>query len=298
MKTLRFLVGIVLILSLCVIPTSAQLVCSGGMCPGTVSGALTVTGLLTPSGGVTGLPAGSIGTPSLAYGTNAGLYSPGSGGSCVSDLTRCLVAWDNSDQYMLSTMILGWSSSSASAWAAANDTGFSRLSPGLLALGNGTSNSITGRLSAAGYVGTITNNNATTGDYGEYVTSQVASGSAVSTATGSATPITSMVLTAGDWNVYGVVDYVAASTTSVTILIHGSSSVANCMVAPALGAQDSSTTFEISANILGNAANPSFDIPEFRYSVASTTTVCLVTKPTFTASTLKAYGTISARRMR
>ena len=178
---------------------------------------------------------------------------------------------------------------------ARNGTGISIV----LADGSGTTSGLTaGTIITTSVTGTVTNDNAPAGAYGEYVTSQVVSGSAVNLATTSSTTITSIVLTAGDWDVTGVVDYVAASTTSVTVLVQGSSSTANCVGAPNTGAQDSFTTFETAANIFGNANNPGFDVPVFRYSLAATTTICLVTKPTFTASTLKGYGTIRARRMR
>lgn len=147
-------------------------------------------------------------------------------------------------------------------------------------------------------LGTATNDNATAGYVGEVVSANVASGSAVSLATGSASPIASIVLTAGDWEVYGIAVYTAASTTSVTSLTQGSTSAANCTAAPVIPPQFQYSALEIAANILAPVVDPELVIPTVRYSLAATTTVCLIVKPTFTASTLKGYGKIEARRMR
>jgi hypothetical protein len=46
------------------------------------------------------------------------------------------------------------------------------------------------------------------------------------------------------------------------------------------------------------AVDPAFTTPVVRLSLAATTTVYLVSRATFTVSTLKAYGTIRARRVR
>lgn len=146
--------------------------------------------------------------------------------------------------------------------------------------------------------GTSTNDSANAGNVGEYISSSIASGSAVTLASGSASPITSIVLTAGDWEVTGAAIYVEASTTSVTSFVQGSTSAANCLTSPVIPPDNQYTSFEIDASILAPVVNPAWNIPTTRYSVAVPTTVCLMVKPTFTASTLKGYGLIQARRMR
>lgn len=147
--------------------------------------------------------------------------------------------------------------------------------------------------------GSATNDSAATGFIGEIVSSTIATGASVSTATGSATPITSISLTAGDWDVSGVVDYTLGATTSVTVLAQGSLALNGCMTnGVALGAQDTFSQFETAANVMTAAVDPSYVIPTVRVSIASTTTVCLIAKDVFTVSTVKAYGTLRARRVR
>ena len=73
-----------------------------------------------------------------------------------------------------------------------------------LATGNYT---IAGSINpASGVVGVTTNSNATTGYVGEYISSQVAVASAVALTTATPANVTSISLTAGDWDVDGVID--------------------------------------------------------------------------------------------
>lgn len=151
---------------------------------------------------------------------------------------------------------------------------------------------------ATSVLGTTTNDSAAAGYVGEIISATVTSGSAVTVATGSATPITSISLTAGDWDVSGTVDYVPNAATSVTTLAQGAQSLNGCMTnGPALGSQDTFSLWETAANIIG-ASNPAWQIPTSRISITSTTTVCLIAKASFSVNSLTAYGTIRARRIR
>lgn len=142
-------------------------------------------------------------------------------------------------------------------------------------------------------VGTITNDNAETGYIGEYVTSTVATGSSVALTTATTANVTSISLTAGDWDVRGAVDFTFGATTSVTNLTGGIS-----QTSATLGGQDSFFDFATPAIIPTAAKDSVFPCPTTRISLAATTTIYLVAQGTFTASTLKAYGTLSARRAR
>lgn len=62
--------------------------------------------------------------------------------------------------------------------------------------------------------GTITNDNANAGNFGEYIHSEIASGAAVALTTTVAKDITSISLTAGDWDVWANVATTAAVTTA------------------------------------------------------------------------------------
>ncbi len=139
--------------------------------------------------------------------------------------------------------------------------------------------------------GTATNDNAPAGDVGEYIMS--ATGSSISLSTGTTANVTSISLTSGDWDVTGAVDYTFGATTSVTDLIGGVSTTS-----ATLGAQDTFTNHPLAASVPTAAFDAAYPLPVVRISLASTTTVYLVAQGTFTISTLKAYGTIRARRMR
>lgn len=139
---------------------------------------------------------------------------------------------------------------------------------------------------SASVIGTTTNDNAATGYIGEVVTSTVASGAGVSLVTGTAKTITSISLTAGDWDVYGM--FGAFTDTAITSVIAGSSLTTNTT-----GAEDSTV---YAAPISGNQTLQSA-IPTVRVSIASTTTIYLVGRVAFTG-TCVGYGRITARRAR
>lgn len=143
--------------------------------------------------------------------------------------------------------------------------------------------------------GTTTNDNAAAGNVGEYISSSVLAGAAVPlTVSGTTYNITSISLTAGDWDVTatgwsnpaaGTISqsfFAAISTTSATL--------------PTAGAENNMAGF-------GNdtpAANAFFGVGvgPMRLSLSGTTTVYLVANSVFSVSTISAYGFISARRVR
>ena len=142
-------------------------------------------------------------------------------------------------------------------------------------------------------VGVSTNSNASAGVIGEYATATIATGSSVTLTTATTATVTSISLTAGDWDVWGVVDYTAGATTSITNFRQGISTTA-----ATLGAQDTFTSDSFAAMVPTAAIDLAKGSPTARISLASTTTVYLVANSTFTISTLKAYGSIFARRRR
>lgn len=143
---------------------------------------------------------------------------------------------------------------------------------------------------ADGLAGTTTNNDATAGNVGEIITATRASGSATPLTTTTAANITSISLTAGDWDVTGIVDY-ALNGVGTASFVSGSSSTS-----ATLGAQDTFTELPLTLAVFtGNVGQP---IPTVRYSLAATTTVYLIGKATFGAGTVGGFGTIRARRVR
>jgi hypothetical protein len=143
---------------------------------------------------------------------------------------------------------------------------------------------------AVSFNGTFTNDNAAAQIVGEYGSSAIASGSAVSLTTATAANVTSISLTHGDWDVEGNINFAVTSatvtatsggigTTSVTVPTDGTEVFS--------GLQTTTTT-----------ETDSITIPRRRVSIASTTTVYLVGKTTFSAGTVAGFGSISARRVR
>lgn len=139
-------------------------------------------------------------------------------------------------------------------------------------------------------VGTTTNDSATAGNVGEILSSAVAIGSPVALTTATGANVTSLSLTAGDWDVSGNINFSASSatvtgtsggitTTSATVPVDGTEVYSGVQVT-LLSETDSVT------------------IPRKRISIASTTTVYLVGKSTFSAGSVGAFGSITARRVR
>lgn len=148
--------------------------------------------------------------------------------------------------------------------------------------------------------GTQTNDNAAAGNVGEYITATVAAGAAVGLTTATTANVTSISLTAGDWDVSCTLDLTPAATTSITVMTGGISTTSATLTGQPGGGglgTDPQITWTQPATV--PAAGPvAIDMPPCRVSLAATTTIFFVTNCTFTVSTLAAYGTIRARRMR
>jgi hypothetical protein len=137
--------------------------------------------------------------------------------------------------------------------------------------------------------GTATNDNAAAGYIGEYTESVVASGAAVSsTGNGQYFDVTSISLTAGDWDVSGIVNLTPNGAT-VTQYVMGIS----------ITTGNSATGIEVFNSFPPTAAyDASGAIPSKRYSFSGTTTVYLKAFAAYSVATPKGYGRISARRVR
>lgn len=148
-------------------------------------------------------------------------------------------------------------------------------------------------------VGTGTNDSAAVGQIGQFTTATVATASAVALTTATAADVTSISLTAGDWDVSWVVNFKPGATTSVTIM-QGSISLTTATLNTQAGGSGIGTEAlvkeDIPASVL--AADYAQVGAVVRCSFASTQTVFLVASATFTVSTMAAYGTIRARRVR
>jgi hypothetical protein len=144
---------------------------------------------------------------------------------------------------------------------------------------------------ARSVVGVIDGSTAPAGSVGEPITSVIAVGSAVALTTLVAANVTSISLTAGEWDVYGVLDLHPAATTTISQVQGGPSATTGT-----LGTQDQ--FFTDTHAIPAGLADPAWVIPRVRVRVSATTTYFLVAKATFAVSTLSAYGSLIAIRAR
>jgi hypothetical protein len=140
----------------------------------------------------------------------------------------------------------------------------------------------------SGIVGTTTNNNANAGSIGEFVT---ATGTAVSLTSTVSANCTSISLTAGDWDVWGNVAFLPAGST-----VFGNGSVG---INTTSAAAPAAPFYSLLAGLtFTNGNGPTLTAPMVRESLASTTTIFLVTTSAFTVSTETATCFIAARRRR
>ena len=146
--------------------------------------------------------------------------------------------------------------------------------------------------STSGLIGTTTNNNAAAGSVGQYIESLVEAGAAVAVTSVVAKTITSISLTAGDWEVYGMVGSLGAATTATSQVIGGTSLV-NDTLSPSQLDYCIDYPETTSPNLFVQIA-----IPTRRFSIASTTTVFLIGRTVFLTSTCTMFGKICARRVR
>lgn len=142
--------------------------------------------------------------------------------------------------------------------------------------------------------GTATSDSAAAGKLGEYIESIILSGSAVSITTATAKTVTSISLTAGDWDVSGLVGFLPANTTSVTQIVGSLSTTTNTLNS----APGNLVTLVSAAAVYNGTTQTNCPMPPIRFSLSATTSVFLVAQSTFTVSTNAAFGIIRARRVR
>jgi hypothetical protein len=142
------------------------------------------------------------------------------------------------------------------------------------------------------FPGTATNDSASAGQVGEYMSSTIASGSAVSLSDGVAADVTSLNLTAGDWDINGKVAFTINGATVLT------SALVSTNTSSATHGADTSPTY-IRSYTDGTAGNTmAMATGVARVTIASPTTVYLVVTASFSVNTCAAYGIFRARRVR
>jgi hypothetical protein len=150
-----------------------------------------------------------------------------------------------------------------------------------------------------GITGTTAADSVNAGGVGELLTTTVATASAVALTTATAADVMTVSLTPGDWDVAYQVRHKPAASTSITILSCSLSTTTNTMGTQPGGSgigTDSVTLLTQAAQVnAGEITQASIPV---RVSLAATTTIRVVCNDTFTVSTMGAYGTVRARRVR
>ena len=180
---------------------------------------------------------------------------------------------------LLITCILS-SGTTAASWNATYGANFGATLPAI------TTSSITFSPTTGGIVGTTTNDNAAAGKVGEFISSIIPSASGVVLTNNTIANVTSISLTAGDWDVWGNVTITALSVSATAIFGWISSTSAS--------APDSSLYAGLTTAM---AVDCGICVPSIRFSLGTTTTIFLSINVAFTGNA-KGCGGIYARRRR
>lgn len=146
-------------------------------------------------------------------------------------------------------------------------------------------------------LGTATSDSAAAGEIGEVIQGVVTAASPVSLVTATAKTITSIVLTPGEWDVFGIAHFLPDTTTSLTNIQASISTTTNTIATGPGGGGGNYFSWPFSAFVPGAVELSSHAMPS-RQTLAVATTFYLVLQATFTVSTLTARGMIRARRVR
>lgn len=171
------------------------------------------------------------------------------------------------------------------------------VSPTLVSptLGVATATSINfGASGTDGIKGVTNGGNAASGYVGEYISASLLVGSKISLTNGNFKTLTSISLTAGDWDVCGTVCLEFAGATSTVRNMY--LSLTNDAAGTAAGTNNNFV--QSTEALAGETGTIAYPIGVARFSFASTTTVYLVGRAEFSAGTVDGYGFIGARRVR
>lgn len=164
----------------------------------------------------------------------------------------------------------------------------------ILSLGGGVSGGLDKN---GGILGSSGAGAAVAGSVGEIITATVASGSATALTTATSKNVTSISVTPGDWDIWGVVDLTLTGTTS-TIQEAGLSLTTNTLASQAGGSGLGTDPNDILATPFTTITGTMSLTAETTLLISATTTLYLVANVTFSAGTVAAYGSVFARRRR
>jgi len=157
-------------------------------------------------------------------------------------------------------------------------------------IGAATGTSLAFSPTTGGIIGTTTNDNAAAGKVGEFVSSVIADASAVSISSATNTNLTTISLTAGDWDVWGNVNF-----GTVTV---GSSFMAAWISSTSAALPDNSLFSGLNSATGTIGSQSGITAPLVRFSLAGTTTIYISARINLTGGTANMCGGIYARRRR
>ena len=247
---------------------------------------------------VAGYACGMLGQKSVAMGNSCSVNTGGNGSFALG--TSCLV--QAASGFALGTGATAtqqgsfvWNDSTSTAnndtaqdqWVITANGGFYQYSGTKLLAQYTSAGSI--------LIGTNKNDSAASGYIGEYISSTVTYASPVTiTSTNISQDITSISLTAGDWDVWGSVGTVSAGTTTTSSA--GGWTSTTSATQPSY--PNNGSMFSLDGITAGGSHNILMPTGVQRISIASTTTVYLSAFVSFAVSTMQACGFIGARRVR
>ena len=165
---------------------------------------------------------------------------------------------------------------------------------------SGANSDITSLTGVTSITGTVTNDSAAAGKIGEFVTATVTAGSPVTgTTTGASKNVTSITLTAGDWDVGASVVYALTGVTA-TIYSCGLGTTTGTLLTQAGGGGVGTDPLIVQQATWGTTITGTFQqmLAPVRVSLAAGSTIYLVANVTFSAGSYNMYGTLRARRVR
>lgn len=185
--------------------------------------------------------------------------------------------------------VIAMSNTGATSYASGAFGSLNISTTGTLTSGNATITGFTNGSSAAA------------GIIGEVLAGTLVRSSQTALTTGTAKTITSVTLTAGDWDIWGLVCFSPAALTSITQLQAAISTANNTMPGVATRAvQNSSGEIIVISSFPAQVPNDDLSLQTL-YSyvrISGSVTLYLVAQATFTAAALGGYGSITARRRR
>lgn len=157
-------------------------------------------------------------------------------------------------------------------------------------LGTATATTLAFSPTTGGIIGTTAADNASAGNVGEFMSSVVNAAGAVSCSNNVSRNITSITLTAGDWDVWGNVSQTNSIPSTGFATFGWVSSVSATL--PDL------SLYAVSNQATGTLGLAGLAVPMLRFNVNANTVVYLSTKSIFGSGTTTACGAIYARRRR